>query len=84
MALAKGEIFFFENSLDLKKIKIFMLNLKRQIFAPQKASIRNFPPIGKYLSSVKMHDDILVSLRHRGGRIQKINAWYLNTHMVYL
>ncbi len=25
-----------------------------------------------------------VSLRHRGGRIQKINAWYLNTHMVYL
>ncbi len=22
--------------------------------------------------------------RHRGGRIQKINAWYLNTHMVYL
>jgi hypothetical protein len=27
---------------------------------------------------------ILVSHRHRGGRIQKINAWYLNTHMVYL
>ncbi len=25
-----------------------------------------------------------VSLRHRGGRIQRINAWYLNTHMVYL
>jgi hypothetical protein len=25
-----------------------------------------------------------VSLCHRGGRIQKINAWYLNTHMVYL
>ncbi len=25
-----------------------------------------------------------VSLRHRGGHIQKINAWYLNTHMVYL
>jgi hypothetical protein len=22
--------------------------------------------------------------RHRGGRISKINAWYLNTHMVYL
>ncbi len=27
---------------------------------------------------------IAVSLCHRGGRIQKINAWYLNTHMVYL
>ncbi len=27
---------------------------------------------------------ITVSHRHRGGRIQKINAWYLNTHMVYL
>ncbi len=27
---------------------------------------------------------VAVSLRHRGGRIQKINAWYLNTHMVYL
>ena len=27
---------------------------------------------------------VSVSLRHRGGRIQKINAWYLNTHMVYL
>jgi hypothetical protein len=26
----------------------------------------------------------IVSLCHRGGRIQKINAWYLNTHMVYL
>ncbi len=27
---------------------------------------------------------VIVSLCHRGGRIQKINAWYLNTHMVYL
>ncbi len=27
---------------------------------------------------------VCVSHRHRGGRIQKINAWYLNTHMVYL
>jgi hypothetical protein len=27
---------------------------------------------------------ISVSRRHRGGRMQKINAWYLNTHMVYL
>ena len=27
---------------------------------------------------------VTVSLCHRGGRIQKINAWYLNTHMVYL
>ncbi len=25
-----------------------------------------------------------VPYRHRGGRIKKINAWYLNTHMVYL
>ncbi len=24
------------------------------------------------------------SVRHRGGRIKKINAWYLNTLMVYL
>ncbi len=21
---------------------------------------------------------------HRGGRLRNINAWYLNTHMVYL
>ncbi len=27
---------------------------------------------------------VSVPYRHRGGRIQKINAWYLNTHMVYL
>jgi hypothetical protein len=26
----------------------------------------------------------LVPYRHRGGRIKKINAWYLNTLMVYL
>ncbi len=26
----------------------------------------------------------VVPYRHRGGRIQTINAWYLNTHMVYL
>ncbi len=25
-----------------------------------------------------------VSLCHRGGRMENINAWYLNTHMVYL
>ncbi len=24
------------------------------------------------------------SVRHVGGRMKKINAWYLNTHMVYL
>ncbi len=24
------------------------------------------------------------SVRHGGGRMKKINAWYLNTHMVYL
>jgi hypothetical protein len=24
------------------------------------------------------------SVRHGGGRSKKINAWYLNTHMVYL
>ncbi len=27
---------------------------------------------------------IPVSLCHRGGRMENINAWYLNTHMVYL
>ncbi len=27
---------------------------------------------------------ISVSLCHRGGRMENINAWYLNTHMVYL
>jgi hypothetical protein len=26
----------------------------------------------------------IVSLCHRGGRMENINAWYLNTHMVYL
>ncbi len=25
-----------------------------------------------------------VSRCHRGGRMENINAWYLNTHMVYL
>ncbi len=28
--------------------------------------------------------NISVSLCHRGGRMENINAWYLNTHMVYL
>jgi hypothetical protein len=28
--------------------------------------------------------DMFVSLCHRGGRVENINAWYLNTHMVYL
>jgi hypothetical protein len=27
---------------------------------------------------------IIVLHRHRGGRMENINAWYLNTHMVYL
>ncbi len=27
---------------------------------------------------------LIVSLCHRGGRMENINAWYLNTHMVYL
>ncbi len=27
---------------------------------------------------------VSVSLCHRGGRMENINAWYLNTHMVYL
>jgi hypothetical protein len=27
---------------------------------------------------------IHVSRCHRGGRMRNINAWYLNTHMVYL
>ncbi len=26
----------------------------------------------------------IVSRCHRGGRMRNINAWYLNTHMVYL
>ncbi len=45
------------------------------------------PPIGEVEKSVKdmiMSSVVTVSLCHRGGRIQKINAWYLNTHMVYL
>jgi hypothetical protein len=29
-------------------------------------------------------DSCPCSVRHRGGRMKKINAWYLNTHMVYL
>jgi hypothetical protein len=36
------------------------------------------------LNVFRNNTGIPVSLRHRGGRIQKINAWYLNTHMVYL
>ncbi len=27
---------------------------------------------------------IIVPRCHRGGRMRNINAWYLNTHMVYL
>jgi hypothetical protein len=27
---------------------------------------------------------VTVLHRHRGGRTGNINAWYLNTHMVYL
>jgi hypothetical protein len=27
---------------------------------------------------------LVVLHRHRGGRTGNINAWYLNTHMVYL
>ncbi len=27
---------------------------------------------------------IIVSRCHRGGRMRNINAWYLDTHMVYL
>jgi hypothetical protein len=30
------------------------------------------------------NDIFSVPYRHRGGRMKKINAWYLNTHMVYL
>jgi hypothetical protein len=28
--------------------------------------------------------NVIVSRCHRGGRMRNINAWYLNTHMVYL
>jgi hypothetical protein len=31
-----------------------------------------------------IHRFIAVLHRHRGGRAGNINAWYLNTHMVYL
>jgi hypothetical protein len=32
----------------------------------------------------KNYSRVSVSLCHRGGRMENINAWYLNTHMVYL
>ncbi len=46
---------------------------------------RHPPPKTDFLA-LKLSDNYFsgVSLCHRGGRIQKINAWYLNTHMVYL
>ncbi len=48
-----------------------------------------------HVTMCPFHVQVLVSIRriwlfvnvlhrHRGGRISKINAWYLNTHMVYL
>jgi hypothetical protein len=35
-------------------------------------------------ASRKYDQFVNVPYRHRGGRIKKINAWYLNTLMVYL
>jgi hypothetical protein len=34
--------------------------------------------------TIKKTGAVCVSLCHRGGRMENINAWYLNTHMVYL
>jgi hypothetical protein len=35
-------------------------------------------------SKLAVEVDLTVLHRHRGGRTGNINAWYLNTHMVYL
>jgi hypothetical protein len=43
-----------------------------------------FEQIRKIISYRIIMEHITVPYRHGGGRMKKINAWYLNTHMVYL
>ncbi len=42
-------------------------------------AVKNF-----HRTDVCSNVSVSVSLCHRGGRMENINAWYLNTHMVYL
>jgi hypothetical protein len=37
-----------------------------------------------FFMSVVDRLEVVVTRCHRGGRMRNINAWYLNTHMVYL
>ncbi len=47
---------------------------------PVQAEVEVAPPERHMASAVI----IIVLHRHRGGRAGNINAWYLNSHMVYL
>jgi hypothetical protein len=70
-----------------------MTGLAGQVIQGRKDSQERTARIGWQNRSARMglseKDSLIVKIvnvshRHRGGRIQKINAWYLNTHMVYL
>jgi hypothetical protein len=83
--LQDNEIMYLSctNRHKLNKLNCFTIQVRRTL---KEAPCPLLPPTAPRSQKqvISSSSIITVSLCHRGGRIQKINAWYLNTHMVYL